>query len=87
LRFLAHVRVMPKAEVADPQGNAVCQALNTLGYTGVEEVRVGKFMEVIVDAQEQEEARTQVAEMCRKILSNPVIEDFSFEIRALERRG
>jgi phosphoribosylformylglycinamidine synthase len=78
---------MPKAEVADPQGNAVCQALNTLGYTGVGEVRAGKFMEVILEAKEQEEARTQVAEMCRKILSNPVIEEFSFEIRALERRG
>ncbi len=87
MKFLASIKVMPKAEVADPQGSAVMQALGSMGYAGVGGVRVGKFLEVVLEAERPEEASEQVAGMCRRFLSNPVIEDFSFELMVLGSGG
>ncbi|MFC5713906.1 phosphoribosylformylglycinamidine synthase subunit PurS [Thalassorhabdus alkalitolerans] len=73
-----HVYVTLKSGVLDPQGSAVKNSLHTLGYNEVQEVKVGKFMELTVENGENLEER--VKEMCEKLLSNPVIEDYSFEI-------
>lgn len=78
--FLAKVYVTPKPAVNDPQGLTVQGALHALGYGGVKQVRMGKYLEVHVDAPDQATAAAQVEEMCRKLLANPVIEDFRFEI-------
>lgn len=76
----ASVRVMLKKGVLDPQGNAVQRSLGALGYPGIERVRVGKYMEVILSASDRDEASRRVEEMGKKLLANPVIEDFSFDI-------
>jgi len=77
----ANVYVTLKTEVLDPQGDAVRRALGDLGYEGVESVRVGKLIEIETsDADGDEAARTRLEEMARKLLANPVIEDFRLEI-------
>jgi phosphoribosylformylglycinamidine synthase PurS subunit len=72
------VIVMPKAAVLDPQGNAVRDAMRHLGMPEVRSVRIGKFMEIDVDAKDGKlEARLH--ELCRDLLSNPVIEDYELQ--------
>jgi phosphoribosylformylglycinamidine synthase len=78
--FLAKVEVMPKVGVLDPQGKAVQGGLATLGFAGVEDVRIGKLVELRLEAESLEAARTLVEEACRKLLANPVIEQYRFTI-------
>jgi len=81
----ANIRVTLKKGVLDPQGNAVQRSLAALGYRGVGEVRVGKYLEVWLEAPDRGEAVREVEEMCRRLLANPVIEEFAFEVQ--EVRG
>lgn len=81
--YLAKVHVTLKAGVLDPQGEAVKQGLVALGYKEVQEVRVGKYMEVRLEALDEKQARQQVEEMCRRLLANPVIEDYTFEVTGI----
>jgi phosphoribosylformylglycinamidine synthase len=78
--YLARVYVTLKPTVNDPQGLTVRGGLHSLGFTSVESVRAGKYMEIRVDAADRAAAEAQVTEMCRKLLANPVIEDFRFEL-------
>jgi phosphoribosylformylglycinamidine synthase subunit PurS len=71
------VDVMLKREILDPQGQAVEQALPTLGFTGVSDVRVGKHVELTVAGDDAEQAVRRIAEA---LLANPVIEDFSIRV-------
>lgn len=82
--FLARVHVTLKPTVNDPQGLTIKGALHSLGFTGVESVRAGKYMEIRLDAPDRAEAERQVQEMCAKLLANPVIEDFRFELSTIE---
>lgn len=75
------VFVTLKSGVLDPQGKAVERSLHSLGYTGVEEVRMGKYVEFRLAPMPPAAAAQQVREMCEKLLANPVIEDFRFEIQ------
>ena len=84
--MIARVIVTPKAVVNDPQGLTVRQGLATLGFGEVTDVRVGKYIEVNLDARSEKEARDRVDAMCRQLLANHVIEDYRFEIEA-DRRG
>lgn len=68
----------------DPQGLAVEKSLKTLGYETVQRVRVGKYMEVFLDADSREKASDLVKEMSQRLLSNPVIEDFSYTLQEPE---
>jgi phosphoribosylformylglycinamidine synthase subunit PurS len=77
---IAKIAVMPKPVLNDPQGVTVRQGLNALGFHDVSEVRVGKLIEVTLEADSEEEARPRVEEMCRKLLANGVIEDFAVEL-------
>jgi len=79
--FEAEIDVTLKKTVADPQGLAVKHALDSLSYAGVEEVRVGKVITIRLDADNPEDARTRVDDMCRKLLANPIIEDYTFRIK------
>ena len=69
-----------KNGVLDPQGKAVQQSLHTLGYKEVQDVRVGKFVEFDIHASSREVAEARIREMCDKLLANPVIENFHYEI-------
>jgi phosphoribosylformylglycinamidine synthase len=76
VKYRFELIVSLKEGLLDPQGKAVQDALPTLGWSNVSEVRVGKHIELLVEADSRTEARAQVEEMARKFLSNPVIEDF-----------
>jgi len=76
VKFRFEVLVSLKEGLLDPQGKAVQNALPTLGWSNVSDVRVGKHIELVVEADDEAAARSQVEEMARRFLSNPVIEDF-----------
>ena len=82
-RYIAHVNVMLRPLVNDPQGLAVAGGLQSLGFTGVQTVRAGKRIDITLEATSEVDASTAVREMCQKLLANAVIEDFEFEVAAL----
>ncbi|ADY56647.1 phosphoribosylformylglycinamidine synthase, purS [Syntrophobotulus glycolicus DSM 8271] len=75
----AKVNVTLKKSILDPQGSAVEKALRSMDYP-VHSVRIGKFMEVTLNEESKEKATQVMDEICRKLLSNPVIEDYTFEL-------
>jgi phosphoribosylformylglycinamidine synthase PurS subunit len=75
------IHVTLKKSVLDPQGDTVRSGLATLGYQGVADCRIGKFMVLRLAERDPAKARAQVNEMCRRLLANPVIEDYVFQIR------
>ena len=83
MRWRVLVYVTPKDGILDPQGKAVQQSLQALGYPEVGEVRIGKYMELKLADISRESAETRVREMCERLLANRVIEDFRFEIEAI----
>jgi phosphoribosylformylglycinamidine synthase len=76
----AKIIITPKKAVLDPQGKTVQTALAHMGYQGVGAVHVGKYLEIELEGEDREKARQQIDEACHKILSNPVIEDYRFEV-------
>jgi len=76
----AKIHITLKEGVLDPQGKAVRHALGSLGFGGVEEVRMGKLIEIDLADGEREEQEAQVREMCEQLLANTVIEEYRFEI-------
>ena len=76
----ARVFVTLKQSVFDPQGTTVAEALHTLGYVNVRDVRQGKYFELDIDASSPEEARRVAAEAADKLLANPVIESYRIEV-------
>jgi len=79
-KWRADVYVTLKPVVNDPQGLAVRDGLHMLGYDEVGVVRVGKFIQLWLDADEEGHAETRVNEMCDKLLANPVIEEYRFNL-------
>jgi phosphoribosylformylglycinamidine synthase subunit PurS len=80
MTYRAHIRVVPRAGLLDPQGQAVEHALTALGFPEAEEVRIGKAIEVRVKASSRSDAEQRVRRMCDKLLANPVTEDYLVEI-------
>ena len=76
----ARVFVTLKPSVFDPQGRTIAEALHSMGYTGVGEVRQGKYFELEVDARSADEAKALVGEVADKLLANPVIESYRIEV-------
>ncbi len=76
----AHVWVMPKQTVLDPQGKTIQHALASLGFSAVQDVRQGKFFVLDLDGMTRDEAQKQVERISRDVLANLVIEDYRFEI-------
>jgi phosphoribosylformylglycinamidine synthase subunit PurS len=74
------ILVTRRAGVLDPEGRAVMSALRDLGHGSVSDVRTGKLLLLELDAPDAEGARRQAAEMCEKLLANPVIEQYSIEV-------
>jgi phosphoribosylformylglycinamidine synthase subunit PurS len=77
----ATILVRPKQGILDPQGAAVENALEQLGFA-VSGARVGKVVDLEVDAADETQARTQVEQMCEKLLANPLMESFEIELHA-----
>ena len=77
--YLGRVRVMPRAGLLDPQGHAVEHALGSLGFQGVESVRVGKTLEIAVKGDNEQQVRERLKDMCTKLVANPVTEDFTID--------
>lgn len=80
--MIARIVVTPKPVVNDPQGVTVRQGLAALGFGEVNDVRVGKYIEITLDTNSERQARERVDAMCRKLLANHVIEDYHFELEA-----
>ena len=80
-RFRLEIRVTPRPGLLDPEGKAIHQALHSLDYEQVHEVRVGKLLYLNVEAASSEEAREGAEAMCQRLLANPVTEDFEIDVR------
>ncbi|OGU25745.1 MAG: phosphoribosylformylglycinamidine synthase subunit PurS [Ignavibacteria bacterium GWA2_54_16] len=78
--YHSKILVTLRQSILDPQGKAVEHGVHSLGYGLVRNVRIGKFVELDVDARSREEAETVTKEVSQKLLANPVMEDFSFTI-------
>lgn len=76
----ARIHVTLKNGVLDPQGKAIEHALGNMGFKGVEAARQGKYIELDLKATDRAAAETEVDEMCRKLLANTVIENYSIEL-------
>ena len=79
-RYMLEIRVKPRPGLLDPQGKAIHGALHSLGWPNVRDVRVGKVMYIQVDAESADEALAAGEAMCRKLLANPVTEDFEVSL-------
>lgn len=78
--YKAEVKVSLKKGVLDPQGSAVEGAVKTLGYSGIGQVRIGKLVEFVVEAESEAQATELVRELGQRILSNPIMESFTFTV-------
>lgn len=75
------VKVVLKDGILDPQGKAVLHAINDLKFKGVNDVRIGKYVELTFDGLEKSEVANEIEDICQKLLANPVIENFEYEIK------
>jgi phosphoribosylformylglycinamidine synthase len=80
--YRVEVRVMPRATLLDPQGQAVERALHALGFADVAHVRMGKHLELDLEAANGAEAEARARAMCDRLLANPVTEDFAVAVRS-----
>jgi phosphoribosylformylglycinamidine synthase PurS subunit len=77
----AKIHVTLKQGILDPQGKAIEHALDSLGFTNTENVRVGKYMELDVNEKDKAKAEAQVRLMCEKLLANTIIEEYRYELQ------
>jgi phosphoribosylformylglycinamidine synthase len=80
MAYFARVFVTPRNEVLDPQGKAVERALHGMGFEEVQQTRVGRYLELVVEGDDEAEATRRLTEMCERLLANPVVEDYRFEV-------
>jgi len=85
--FSVQVEVRLRPGIADPQGSTIERALPTLGFDGVSGVRVGKSIRFTIDAPDETAARGEVDDLCRRFLTNPVIEDADISLEVVEGAG
>ena len=81
--YQAKIIITLRKSILDPQGKAVHHALESLGMTSVDEVRIGKYIEMKLTGLTAEDAERKTTEACKKLLANPVMEDFSFSIEKI----
>lgn len=82
--YKARIHVTLRPSILDPQGKATNEALHQLGYAAVDDVRMGKYVEVTIKADDEAAAREIAENACQKLLANPVTENYDIEITALE---
>jgi len=84
--FLSKITVTLRKSILDPQGKAVQHGIHSMGYDAVEDVRIGKFIELSVNVASKKEAEQVTEEVCKKLLANPVMEDFAYVVEEIKRR-
>ena len=80
MTYLAHINIMPKAELLDPQGKVVVKNLPNLGIQGVSDVRIGKHVTMTLEASSEQEAHDKVETACSKLLANVIMEEYDFVV-------
>jgi len=80
MNFRAEIDVMPLKELLDPQGKAVAHGLQKMNFDGVADVRVGKHITIKLNANSKEDATAQVENACKKLLANPIMEGYKYEL-------
>lgn len=83
MKFLAHINIMPKAELLDPQGKVVVKNLPNIGIAGVDDVRIGKHVTISLEAASENEAHDKVENACKKLLANVIMESYDFVVEAV----
>ena len=78
--MLAKIHITLKKDVLDPQGKVIANSLSNLGFEGIQSVRQGKYIEIMLDGNDKNSATIKLNDMCEKLLANLVIEDYSVEI-------
>ncbi|MBS1516697.1 MAG: phosphoribosylformylglycinamidine synthase subunit PurS [Bacteroidetes bacterium] len=78
--FISKINIRIRDTILDPQGKAVEHSLQSIGFNSVKDTRIGKYIELKIDASTEKEAGKITEEACRKLLANPVMEDYEFEI-------
>jgi phosphoribosylformylglycinamidine synthase subunit PurS len=82
MTFRCEVYISPRADILDPQGDAVSRALAGLGFAGASDVKVGKYLTLVLEAESQASAEQTLRAMCDKLLANPIIEDYTLKVAA-----
>ncbi|MBK8736664.1 MAG: phosphoribosylformylglycinamidine synthase subunit PurS [Saprospiraceae bacterium] len=83
MKFLAKINVMPHKELLDPQGKAVTKNIHELDIQGVEDIRIGKHIEMTLHADSEQEANDKIKKSCEKLLTNRITETYTFAIQEL----
>jgi phosphoribosylformylglycinamidine synthase subunit PurS len=83
MKFLAKINVMPQKALLDPQGKAVNNSMHNIGFKTVKEVRIGKHIVFEIEADDENAAKLKVDEACKKILTNPIMEDYEFVLEKM----
>ena len=83
MKFVAEIDVMPHKELLDPQGKTVANNMKHLSITGIEDVRIGKHIRLVLEAETEAEATETVKLACEKLLINPIMENYTFSLSVL----
>ncbi len=83
MKYKAQITVMPLEAILDPQGKTVTKSMKNLGLNEIQNVRIGKHITLEVDCDSKEKASAMIEEACRKLLSNPIMESYTFELAQL----
>ncbi len=81
--FLAKITITLKKSILDPQGKAVYHALENLNFSSIADVRIGKYIEMKINCNDMEEAKQQTEDACQKLLSNVIMENYSFTVEKI----
>jgi phosphoribosylformylglycinamidine synthase PurS subunit len=81
MKFKAEINIMPHRELLDPQGKTVAKNMGNAGIGGVEDVRIGKHIEIVLEAADETAAHDLIDQACRKFLANMIMESYSFVIK------
>lgn len=84
MKFFADITIMPLPEILDPQGKAVHLGLDNLGVEGIADVRIGKHVRITLEAKNRQAAEEKVETACKKLLANPVMEEYVFTLHEAE---
>ncbi|PIP53767.1 MAG: phosphoribosylformylglycinamidine synthase [Bacteroidetes bacterium CG23_combo_of_CG06-09_8_20_14_all_32_9] len=84
MEFLAEINVMPLKALLDPQGKAVLQSMQNIGYKTASDVRIGKHINIEFNADTKEKAEKIIEDVCKKMLSNPIMENFSYSVKQVK---
>ena len=83
MKFLAHINIMPKVELLDPQGKVDVKNLPNIGIEGLDAVRIGKHVTISLEAKSADDAQNKVENACKKLLANVIMESYDFVVEAL----